>query len=170
MFGSLFGSPRKKALKESVEATLPIIRTLEMTGGLPQGFWNDAYVLGFINGCIVLFAKRSAGGNLAGETLGMVIMDAFPLISGADRTVIANRVIELQQIRQADFLRGFENAYKCIMYGFDPNAFQDDPDVIAAKALAAKMPSMGVTDANAQVGGALIQMLFYKDVRQRLGR
>lgn len=160
-------------MNAATQAVEPLIRTLEMTGGVPEGFWEDAYVLGFLNGCIGIMAKMATRGKIDGGDLGQVMIGVFDAISGGQGSEIATRVIPLQESEDTEFLRGVTSAAKTISVAYGFPDYDTDPDVVAARRLAKSMSSVssifaGPSEA-AQVAGALHKMLFFNVVRDRLG-
>lgn len=169
----MFGGKRRRATKMALEAVQPILRTLEMSGGIPSGFWDDPYVLGYLGGTAAIFAKMTTQGKIAGESLGQVMITVYETLSGLDGVEISKKVLLLQSSNDKDFLKGLGNADKtiCVAYGIE--GYEDDPDVVEAKELVKKMGPdfafLGETTEAAQISGCLTQMLFYQVVRDRLG-
>lgn len=169
----MFGFKRRKATRTAIDALAPFIRTLEMTGGLPSGFWRDPFVLGFFQGGIAIFATISSGGKIKGEELGWVVMDVLATLAGAAAMPAAKLAGELGMAGDAEFTRGATAADKIISYAYGQDIYDNDPAVLAAKARQAKLGAglasiTGPTTERAQVAGVLQEMLFYADVRKRL--
>ena len=59
-----FGSKRKKITEQVIEAVRPKIGIIQSLYGIPEGFWRDPYVLGYISGCISAFIQMLGGGKL----------------------------------------------------------------------------------------------------------
>jgi len=168
----MFGGRKRKAIQAAIEAVHPIVRTLEMTGGLPHGFWEDPYVTGYLTTVVGLFAKMSSNGKVAGEELGEVVRDVMAIISGRDGTEIISQVRALQKSQDPDFSNGSTNAQKVVLLAYGLDSFDDDPDVERARRLGANDDfaffTGPISDA-AKTAGALQTMLFYEAVRERLG-
>src|SRR3954452_23244425 len=145
MFGSIFGSTKKKALNEAVQATGPLIITIEKTGGIPNGFWHDKYILGYLNCYVSMFANESNGGYLPGDIYRSVVMKAFAYLSKTDGKTISRKIAECYKSNDKYFMRGMENAYICIMYDFDPYIFNNEPSVIEAEKRAKAMSDVSYT-------------------------
>ncbi|WP_395016082.1 hypothetical protein [Dongia sp.] len=170
----MFGSARRKATKAATEAVRPLIKLLEITDGLPAGFWEDPYVLGYINGCIGLFAKLVTRGAVKGADMGYVMMDVLSDVSGRNGQEIVRNVIRLQQSKDAEYMRGIANADKCISVTYGLTDYDQDPDVVEARRRAPvirkELSSItGESSENANAGAALQEMLFYDVVRARFG-
>jgi hypothetical protein len=171
--GIMFGMTRRRATRTAVEAVLPFIRVLKMTDGIPDGFWDDPYVLGIVSGSISIFAKLSTNGRIAGDDLGAVLIDTFSIISEQDGVPIIRRVLAFQDASDPDFLLGVKNADKMVSYAYGDTGYDNDPDVIHAKRIAKATASLQITgpiSPDAAIAGALQQILFYDMVRKRLDR
>lgn len=98
-------------------------------------------------------------------------MDVLGEISGKDKLELTNKIIHLQQTKDHEYLRGMRNAQKAIYYRFDLAFFADD-DVKKAERLAKQLPSSVFTgetvDQTTDVGGALLQVLFYDEFNRQL--
>jgi hypothetical protein len=165
---------KSRAVKAATQAVQPFIKTLEMTGGLPPGFWEDPYVLGYLSGCIGIFAKLSTNGKIAGGDLGLVMINVLNEVSNSRGMEIAQRVIEFQHRNNSDFAKGVANADKAVSVAYGLRDYDADPDVIAARSTAAAtdsfMTSMAPSSTEAsKVSGVLQMTLFYDVVRARLG-
>lgn len=167
---------RSRATKAATDAVRPFIRCIEGIGGIPPGFWDDPYVLGFLTAYIRQFAKLSTRGKIGGDDLGMVYGDVFEAISGQSWEPIARRSLELQNSGNADYAKGFDNALKVFSVCFGQKHYDDDPDVIKARELSNQLGDFGLRSTTggpmnetARVGGTLQDILFYRVVFERLG-
>ena len=167
---------RARATKAARDAVRPFIRAIEQVGGIPSGFWDDPYVVGFLTAYINQFAKLSTRGKISDDDLGMVIIDVFEVISGQSAEPIARRGLELQNSRDADYAKGVDNALKVFSVCFGQKHYDNDPDVIKARELSNQLGDFGLRSATggpmsetARVGGTLQNMLFYQIVFERLG-
>jgi len=170
MFG---GNNRRKAAATIVEAVQPLIRSVAMFRDLPKGFWDDPYVLGYLNGCGSMFAKLCTGGKINGMDLGLALTDAMNTLSGGQGAAISSRTLALHKANDPDMKLGLNNAVKCVSYSHGLSEFPDDPDIAAAKRIGASMgdalrdPS-DPTPERTQTSGALSVLLFQQVVRKRL--
>lgn len=165
---------KSRATKTAIQAVLPLVRTVEMTGGLPKNFWRDPYVLGFLSTCIGIFAKLATGWKIAGSDLGYVIIGVFDAVAQGEGREIARRITEFQSTNDPDFARGVAGADKVISVTYGLPHDETDPDIIKARKLAQIgediSPSItNISNEMAGVGGALQMLLFYDVVRSRLG-
>jgi hypothetical protein len=171
----MFGGNRRKAAATIVEAVQPMIRSIAMFGDLPKGFWEDPYVLGYLNGCGSMFAKLSTRGKINGMDLGLALTDAMNTLSGGQGSAISSRTLALHKANDPDMKLGMSNAIKCVSYTFGLSEFPGDADVAAAKRIGANMGDTfrepgDPTTERAQTAGALSVLLFQQVVRKRLGK
>lgn len=151
-----------------------MVRSIAMFGDLPKRFWEDAYVLGYLNGCASMFAKLATGGRINGPDLGIALTDAMNVLSDGQGAAITSRTLALHKAGDADMMLGMNNAIKCVSYTFGLSEFPGDPDIAAAKRVGASMGS-ALTDPGdpnserTQTAGALAVLLFQQVVRERMG-
>lgn len=169
----MFGITRRKATNAAVEATLPIVKTLEISRPLPNKFWEDPFVLGFIYITIASFAKISTGGKVTGADLGQCMFDTFSRISGRDGVEIGERATNFANHKNREFFLGMEKANKVIDVGFGSREFDHDKDVIEAisrvDALGSTLDFLGETSRVSKITAQLMIVCFYNVVRERFG-
>jgi hypothetical protein len=166
---------KSRARKAVVEALTPTVRIVERTGGLPTGFWEDAYVLGFMFGSAGALAKYVTRGSLKGEALGLVILQALTEISGSPAEVIGPRLSAHIRGATPDFTEGARNAEKIVSAAFGANLESNDPDIVRARERANATRQIdaalsGPVSEAARISGTLQEMLFHERVRSRLGK
>ena len=169
----MFGGKKRKTTNEVTQALQPLIHTLESTTGLPRGFWEDAYVLGFMTGSIAATLAMFASRDKLGDDLGNVFTAVFDGLAGGGGKDIMKRARLFDDEQNRDFLRGTRNAHKVISVTFGLPGYEDDPDVIRAREMSAALEPMmsftfGHTPEASAVGGTLQKKLFLDVVRQRL--
>ena len=168
----MFGIRRRKATQTAIEALQPMVSVIERTRGIPDGFWKDPYVLGFFSGGIGVFAKLASNGKIKGTELGRVLIDSLDSLSQGQGNQITRSIVEFQQSRNLDFLKGVGNADKIISVAYGFSGYEDDPDIIEAKKRTKLTNSsmdalLGPTSETAALGGQLQMMLFYDVVNDR---
>lgn len=170
----MFGLKKKKAINIASEAVAQLIRTTSHLEGLPVGFWNDPYVLGFLTATAAMFAEASYGEKPPTEELGFIILGVYEKLNPAEFLAISRRVTDLQNTRNPEYFLATEKAFKTVALIYGMQGLSSDPDVIAATRMAKELTQSGLTsthtDSNAAVGGMLQSMLFHDVVKKRLGR
>ena len=109
MFG-LFNSTQRKATEAAVEAVRPLIATVQAQSGLPNDFWLDPYILGFLSLVISFHARQATEGKAQGEVMGHVLADTFTAVSNANGAAIVRRLTALQQANDPEANRGANDA------------------------------------------------------------
>lgn len=168
----MFGWKRHKAVSTATEAVAPFVRAFEAIGGLPDGFWRDPYVVGFLSGCIAIFAKMATGWKLSGRDLGYVVVEVLDNISSGSGTEIATFGNDCLHAQDPEYARGIRNAEKVISVVYGLGDYTDDPDIQAARrdALNPSAPASFIAPFGNQgtdVGGALLDRLYYREIQER---
>jgi hypothetical protein len=61
----MFGSKRRKAVRAAVDNIRPIIGIIQYNYGIPAGFWQDEYSMGFFGFLISFHMQRASRGALS---------------------------------------------------------------------------------------------------------
>jgi hypothetical protein len=166
----MFGLRRRKAIDVAAQASSQLVKTCGAWSGLPPGFWQDAYVLGFLSGTIIVFAEMVLGKKPQGEELGHIIIGTYERLNSLECSVITRRISALQTAKDPDYLLAVANAIKTVAVTYGHPGFANDTDVIAATELGRATRGIALpANQQAEVGGALQTLLFYDVVRNRLG-
>ncbi len=170
----MFGGKRRRAQEAALEAVQPFVTAIASTGGIPTGFWEDPFVLGFFNGCISAFAKLATQGKIAGVDLGLVLMSVYDSVTGGNGRETGLRAHTFIEKQEPDFIRGLDNAIKLVAFTYGLADLSDDPDVIEAtkvhEAVDASLSGItGPISETSAVAGALSHILFYDVVQERFG-
>src|SRR5215203_2158194 len=72
---------RRRAIKTAVEALRPLIGAIQHHHGLPVGFWNDPYIVGFFTAMAGQYAKLSTKGRITGSDLGFALATTLTALS-----------------------------------------------------------------------------------------
>lgn len=166
----MFGSSRKKAINNSVEAVSQLVRTSAAWNGLPAGYWSDAYVLGFLTTTIAIFAELALGKRPPADELGFIIIGTYERLNPVESNCILQRIAQLQQSKDVDYFKATENAVKTIAVTYGDTRFDNDKDVQDAAKLAHAMRGQisPAVNIHAEIGGSLQSLLFHQVVRSRL--
>jgi hypothetical protein len=112
----MFGSRRRKAVRAAVDNIRPIIGIIQYNYGIPSGFWQDEYLLGFFGFLIGFHLQRAAGGVLSQTDKGQGLADAFTELSNINGAAIARHFTTLALAETEDFTRGSDNAALIAFY------------------------------------------------------
>ena len=63
--------------KEVTKGIRPMLRVCEMTGGIPDGFWEDLTILGFLSGTIHGLVRVISSGKYKGADSGEIAIGFF---------------------------------------------------------------------------------------------
>ena len=80
----MFGRNRRLATEHTLNAVRPIIAIAQHYQGLPAGFWQDDFVLGFVGFLIGFHANFTSGRSLSQEDKGTLLYDVFGTLSNVD--------------------------------------------------------------------------------------
>ena len=106
---------------------------LERAVGVPVGFWDDSFALGFLVGC-ALKAVDAASMEMEGSARARVAGTALAKLSGHDARTMAGRLRSLARTCDPAFRNGWDNAERLLAYtwGFYPDD-RKDPDIVEAR-------------------------------------
>jgi hypothetical protein len=131
----LFGpSMRTKAKEAAVQSIRPILATLQTVGpGIPAGFWNDPYILGYLSFVKAFFVNQATMGKASAADRGFATADAFTELSNMNGQMIASHAADLIYAKDAQFNRGGDDASVAIYY--DARVLKDEhkhPQIVRA--------------------------------------
>jgi hypothetical protein len=139
----LFGRKRVMAVDVAVANIRPLIASVQQTRGIPIGFWEDDYVLGFIGSMISFNLRAASRGSLSPHDEGLALSDVFSQVTNLNGQEIVQRYSA--RIRAvflptpdtgSEFYRGSDNA--AVIWGYGGRILRNEeqnPAVNAAKAL-----------------------------------
>lgn len=164
MFFTTKSSVRRGVYKEAA----PFVATLEETGGLPEGFWQTPYVVGWFSGLIGDFIKIIGKGKFGPADIGAIQDGVLEDLAGrvtAER--VARDIALLHKSQDPDFCEGARNAAMLIAVTFGSRDFDDHGDVVTARSSTEQEsgapPSQAVRHAEMCI--KLQELLFYDRVR-----
>lgn len=167
----MFGDKRGKAVDAIVDGLKPVIRFSAMHGGLPAGYWQDPYVLGFIQGCVFKIGEHA---GLKTDSASAWI-EAYEQLSDGQGKAVVTRIRELNRPpRDKDLLLGMGNAVFCVSYALGLEDYPDEPVIFRARKAGSDYATVfGHTDRKnperTRTAGALVHILFHNIVSERLG-
>ncbi len=163
-----------EAMERATGAVRFFVERISNTVGLPDGFWDDPYVFGFLIGAGILAASGARGGGVAGHTAAQAGIAAVSLVSGLEQAAVTQQLSAVQDSEDADYVRGITSAQKLMAVAAGYRGLDDDPDVIAARERAEELYSpevLGEEDISedGKLIGALQITLFVEVVIERFG-
>ena len=164
----MLGRSRQKVTEHTIAALRPIIGILQHYHGIPVGFWQDKFVLGFLSFMLAFHRDLTSGIRLTDEDKGRAMADVFTALSNMNGLAIARNVTQLVtgNEKSTDFEKGADNAAVVAFFivGKLKNA-DSNVHVIAAK----RMPANGGDHDHSTISANLITLLFLKPVLERFG-
>lgn len=100
---------------------------------LPDDFWDDAYVLGFLLCAGLQLTQGRHGNDLTPLAAAEATFDALGDASGRGAEGIKNRVGELQNTAEADYLQAMLSADKLVRLIAGATGMERDPVIVAAR-------------------------------------
>lgn len=162
MFGFLL---RRKAAKAALEATRPIMNLLQsyVGPGIPPGFWEDPYVLGYLTALSLHFSKLATRNKIKGVDRVYVVAETLAVLSNMDGVALMGRGTRFSEERNPEYLRGIQDAWVSFAYAYGVLEDEDtNPIVIASKAAAKADGQAGDREA---IAGFIGASTFYAHVR-----
>lgn len=126
----MFGGKRKRLVKHVTDAMHPFIMNTQRAVGIPQGFWEDDFALGFIGFCIAFHMNKTSNINSSASEKGAALIEVFTNLSHMNGLPLAHRYNTLTRDRSSqEFESGADNAATWVFftYGFlkDESTNQD---------------------------------------------
>ena len=106
----IFGSNKNKSLADDISnATRKTVKMVENQHGVPSGFWEDSYVLGFLMGQINAFMSIFGGDGLSIADKGRVVVECLGDLSGMKGKSISEQSMVFASSEDPDFMRANQN-------------------------------------------------------------
>lgn len=143
------------------------------TQPLPDGFWDDDYVLGFLMCSALQLTQARFGDDLDPLAAADATFQALGEVSGNGPEAVKERVGELQNSGSLDYLQAMTCADKLVRFVFGSATAALDPIIQKARDQARAMLADGSLDPetiseDAALRGVLVNTLFTTVVRERL--
>jgi len=137
-----------------------------------DGFWEDAYVLGFLLCAALQLTQGRHGDDLEPIAAADAVLHALGDASGAGVDEVKNRVGALQNEGDLEYLGAMKAADKLVRFIAGAGASHLDPVVLAARETAVRMREDGSLDPDkvseeAALRGVLVKTLFTEVVMGR---
>ena len=164
----MFGRFRKKVTRQTIEMVKQPYAIFQSFYGIPPGFWQDEFVLGFFGVMIGLVSELRGQGRLSQLDKGHLLQETFSSLSNMNGIAIARRFSDLahQQPHSDDFKLGGDHAEIVTLALLGKVTPAGREIVERAKTKAAAQGEPGDT---AVVGIILARELFIQPLIERFG-
>jgi len=163
----IFGSKKNQSLTEEISrATRSTMAMVENQHGVPSGFWQDSYVLGFLMGQINAFMSAFGGENLSITDKGRVVVDCFGELSGMKGKGISEQSMVYASSEDPDFMRANQNGMFIAMVQSERLPDAANNPVIAATRT--QLDAAGEGTSMADVAAHLAKQHWVGEVKARL--
>lgn len=139
---------------------------------LPEGFWEDDYVLGFLMCSALQLTQARHGDNLDPLAAADAAFQVLGEASGSGIEAVKDRVGVLQNSGSLDYLQAMKMADKLVRFVSGSTTAALDPVVLAAREQTRQMFADGSLDPDkvsedAALRGILVNNLFTDVIRER---
>ncbi len=127
----MFGSFRKKVTEQTIGMVRQPYAIFQQNYGIPPGFWQDEFVIGFFGMMIGLVSQALSQGRLSQTDKGYLLSDTFGALSNLNGAEITRRFSELvyKQPQSAAFKLGGDNG-EIVTLAFFGKATEASRDVV----------------------------------------
>lgn len=162
----MFGRGRRLATQHTIDAIRPILGAYPNVHGLPPGFWQDDFVIGFIGFLIGFHVDVTSGQKLSTTDKGYLLADVFTALSNINGVEIRSRYTQLafQQPKNPDFELGADYALICAAAALGKVAPMGERHLREAEEVATKLGKSGDVPT---ITSHLLMMLFFQEVEKR---
>lgn len=163
----IFGSNKNKSLANDISnATRPTVSLVESQHGVPTGFWQDSYVLGFLMGQINAFMSVFGGDGLSVADKGRVVVECLGDLSGLKGKGISEQSMVFASNQDPDFMRANQNGMFIAMVQAEKLPDASNNPVVAATRH--QLDQAGEGTSMADVAQHLTKHHWVGEVRTRL--
>jgi len=163
----MFGNKRKKATEFVIDRMRPLVGLIQHQYGIPEGFWQDEFVLGFMH-LMVSFHTQQSGYHLSTTDKGFLIADVYTSLSNLNGAAIGQRATDIatEEDQHPDFKLGADCAHICAFATIGKMSEDGRKIVAAAKDMAAERGNADDTSAVVEI---LFHELFFQKIAERFG-
>ncbi len=163
----MFGSNKNKTLATEIsKATREAVSLVENQHGVPTGFWQDSYVLGYLMGQINAFMSVFGGDALSVADKGRVVVECLGELSGMKGKGISEQSMVFASTEDPDFMRANQNGMFIAMIQAEKLPDAANNPVIAATRQ--QLDAAGEGTSMADVAQFLTNHHWVGEVRTRL--
>jgi hypothetical protein len=161
----MFGFGRARARKAALAATNGLVHELRDRAGIPPGFWDDAYALGYLFTVAEHATNLILGSNISEVTRTEIALDALGEASGQGAK-IRRRAASLIAQKHPHWLDGAHAANRVTCVAAGQTRYDSDATVVAARSAAASLNGLIAPEpgnpTNSEVA-EILEMLLFKD-------
>ena len=162
----MFGSRRKRAVRAAVDNISHWVEEYQRAHGVPTGFWQNDYIVGFIGRLIGCHMHAASDGKLSAGAKWRGMVAAFAELSGLNGKEIARQYTDLVVSHNSEFRLAADRATAFYSYMAEGLEEQDTyPELVAIKA---QWEEEGLGDDREVIANKLFQTWFVDVVRPQL--
>jgi len=163
----IFGSKKNKSLADEISrAAQETVSLVDKGHGVPTGFWQDSYVLGYLMGQINAFMSVFGGDGLSVADKGRIVVECFGTLSGMKGKGISEQSMVFASSQDPDFLRANQNGMFIAMVKAERLPDGADNPVVAATR--SQLDAAGEGTTMSDVARHLTQQHWVGEVKARL--
>ena len=162
----MFGGLRKRVTNETIAATRQLVSSFQLAHGIPRGFWQDDFIVGYFGNTIGVYSRMCSGDRLSQTEKGYLLCEVFEAISNSNGSAIVRRFTEMafQSPRPESFQRGLDFGEIVTLAMLGKVTDLGRPFVEDAKRIAAERGQQHDVNVVVQI---LLQKLFLEPIEAR---
>lgn len=175
----MFFWKRARIVQNVANIVGPMVGVIRVSnrGQLPEGFWSDPYVLGFLLSYSSAVAKMSSDNQIKGHDLAIVLRKVFLLMADAEAGLISQITKRYSKELNPEFIEGLGSG--TVLYATSTGIIQDQQGLNDAKSAfksggmhwserAASVFLNAIKSTPEQASEILHQHIWYEEVERRL--
>ena len=149
-----------------------LLKTLEMTSGVPESFWREPYPVGFVSGYVLGTWLYMVGKNIEAAAVSKTFYDVLGELAPDKVLDVAQRFASWKEKKNSDLSEGETNGATLALFLLgQKNAVDNKPVVIEARRKSKEMPAFFdnlqiEADEEGKVGIVLRMNVFYDRMKQ----
>lgn len=146
-----------------------LTKVLQDTSGVPPGFFNDPYVVGFLSGYTMGVGFHVGGKGVKASDVTSALTEVLFQLVPNDARSVAQRYREWEAAHEPAFDAGQESGTLLALYAYKAARLDNDPIVLEARVKAERMAPIWDKlhqnpDDHSRMMSALRQMLFWDKI------
>lgn len=164
----MFGRARRRATEHVIDAVLPLVASCQGDHGLPIGFWQSHFVLGFFGYMISFHANCTSGQKLSSADNNLLMVDVFTAITHLNGKAIGDECTRLAtlEVKSDEFEQGADCASICALFSIGK---ANEDGMLWIEKAERMATTMGGDSDHATVFGCLMQLLFFQPLNEEFG-
>ena len=160
----------KKVMQFALNGVGSYVGIVQSSYGVPPGFWQNPYILGFLGEMAALFAQLAAGAKINGSDLQYLLQEVFAASNAKNfPTLQEYNNIKMTESTDAELQRGCGDATSVFLYASELHSDEaGDSLVTEATSLVDSGEVHFLGTRRERVGAAMLLLSYINEVR-RLG-